>query len=421
MSIQLGSTNTGSSDVSMVLKNTMLEFEDSSVLAKHTRRRRSLTDADMLEPSSAEQETQDDLSTPGSSTPSTWKSVFAGSSTPSVVASSGSVCGSHHEEEEERRNPELQPQLWFGDVPPAAVVQVGIEASITVGDLRSPGCTPQHSPQQAPQYASPAWTPMQPAWQAADADAEAAQAFGFFLPPAAEWAPDQQAMWWPQLDESNVSPDQFAAAETDMNCYWMGADGLYYSMDPSAMPEMAPGTWDEGAEMDGMHFQMQDYSMLEITTVPVHADDHKTTVMIRNLPAGYTRDMLIELIDSEGFRFRYDFAYLPVDFGSGVSLGYGFINLLTHDDAEEFFEHFGGFSNWQCGSDAVCSVSWGEPCQGLEAHVERYRNSPVMHGSVPDSWKPILLRRGETVEFPVPTKKIKAPKIRSRPESFLKA
>lgn len=29
----------------------------------------------------------------------------------------------------------------------------------------------------------------------------------------------------------------------------------------------------------------------------------------------------------------------------------------------------------------VCQVGWSGPHQGFEAHVERYRNSPVMHRS----------------------------------------
>ena len=29
----------------------------------------------------------------------------------------------------------------------------------------------------------------------------------------------------------------------------------------------------------------------------------------------------------------------------------------------------------------VCQVTWSGPHQGLDGHVERYRNSPVMHKS----------------------------------------
>jgi len=35
---------------------------------------------------------------------------------------------------------------------------------------------------------------------------------------------------------------------------------------------------------------------------------------------------------------------------------------------------------------------------------------------MPDEWKPALFAQGVRVEFPAPTKKIKAPKVRSRKE-----
>jgi len=58
----------------------------------------------------------------------------------------------------------------------------------------------------------------------------------------------------------------------------------------------------------------------------------------------------------------------------------------------------------------VCSVSWSQPLRGLEAHVDRYRNSPLMHALVPDTYRPLLFRDGQRIAFPPPTKKIKAPR-----------
>ena len=44
-----------------------------------------------------------------------------------------------------------------------------------------------------------------------------------------------------------------------------------------------------------------------------------------------------------------------------------------------------------------------------QAHVERYRNSPVMHRSVPDEYEPVIFKNGVRKNFPRPTKKVKAP------------
>jgi len=141
----------------------------------------------------------------------------------------------------------------------------------------------------------------------------------------------------------------------------------------------------------------------------------RTTVMLRNMPNNYTRDMLLELVDSMGFAGCYDFAYLPVDFKSQAGLGYAFINFVSSAEAQRCFDNFEGFSEWKVPSEKVCTVTWGSPYQGLEAHIERYQNSPVMHHSIPDEWKPVLIDQGVRIAFPAPTKPIKTPKVRQQP------
>jgi len=79
-------------------------------------------------------------------------------------------------------------------------------------------------------------------------------------------------------------------------------------------------------------------------------------------------------------------------------------------DAVQFRRAFHGFSSWRIASPKVCNVGWGEAHQGLSAHIERYRNSPLMHESVPDEYRPILLCGGRRVPFPAPTKRIKPPR-----------
>lgn len=137
-----------------------------------------------------------------------------------------------------------------------------------------------------------------------------------------------------------------------------------------------------------------------------------TTVMLRNIPNAYTREMLKDLLDAHGFRGCYDFLYLPVDFRNRVNLGYAFVNLLSHSEALRLTFALHGFASWLTGSSKVCEVSWSHPIQGLADHVERYRNSPVMHSSMPEEYKPMLFSSGIRVPFPPPTKPIKAPKKR---------
>jgi len=161
--------------------------------------------------------------------------------------------------------------------------------------------------------------------------------------------------------------------------------------------------------------QWADQTVIATEDSDADAQEWRTTVMLRNMPNNYTRDMLLELVDSMGFAGCYDFAYLPVDFKSQAGLGYAFINFVSTAEAQRCFDCCEGFSEWKVPSEKVCTVTWGSPYQGLEAHIERYQNSPVMHHSIPDEWKPVLLGQGVRIAFPPPTKPIKTPKVRQQP------
>merc|ERR1711920_870548 len=108
----------------------------------------------------------------------------------------------------------------------------------------------------------------------------------------------------------------------------------------------------------------------------------KTTVMLKNVPPNYTTEKLVKLLDDEGFNKLYDFAYLPVDFKKKTRLGYAFVNMINHAVAVSFVTHFDGLENGREVSidpkmPKVFEVKWGKlHCK--EAHVERYRNSPLM-------------------------------------------
>lgn len=139
----------------------------------------------------------------------------------------------------------------------------------------------------------------------------------------------------------------------------------------------------------------------------------RTTVYMKNLPSSLTREDLLALFDSCGFAQQYDFVYLPLDFAKQVTLGYAFVNLVTPAIAERFWNVFAGFSDWKVPSDDVCELLWSQTYQGLQMHVDRYRNSPLLHEAVPDNCRPMLFKDGERIAFPPPTKPIKAPRLKN--------
>uniref|UniRef100_A0A7S2Q685 Mei2-like C-terminal RNA recognition motif domain-containing protein n=1 Tax=Zooxanthella nutricula TaxID=1333877 RepID=A0A7S2Q685_9DINO len=137
-----------------------------------------------------------------------------------------------------------------------------------------------------------------------------------------------------------------------------------------------------------------------------------TSVMLRNLPRSLTRDVLVQALDCAGFAGRYDFLYVPIDFKTGANLGYALINLIAPSVAALLWAVLEGFADWGVPGAGACEVSWSRPLQGLEAYVEKYRNSPVMHADVADQWKPAIFRCGVRAAFPMPTKALKTPKTR---------
>jgi len=147
--------------------------------------------------------------------------------------------------------------------------------------------------------------------------------------------------------------------------------------------------------------------MSEATKRPPVLNEERTTVVLRNLPDSCTRAIVLALLQNRGFAVSCDFLYLPMQFKLRKHLGYAFLNFVSHAEAVRFRDSFDGFAA------SSVTVDWSEPSQGLQEHVERFRNSPVMHETVPDDWKPILLKNGQIVDFPAPTKKIKAPRLRA--------
>jgi len=143
------------------------------------------------------------------------------------------------------------------------------------------------------------------------------------------------------------------------------------------------------------------------------AETERTTIMLRNLPNDYTRDMVLGLLDEHGFASCYNFVYVPMDNKRRLGLGYAFVNLSKPADAHRAFDVLAGFAEWKVpGSIKVLEVAWGNPLQGFDAHVERYRNSPIMHPDVPDAFKPVVFDKGVRIEFPAPTQPLKAPRSR---------
>jgi hypothetical protein len=209
----------------------------------------------------------------------------------------------------------------------------------------------------------------------------------------------------------------YSLAAVPVMCYVVPPGNNMFGSEDSAGPSKAAGKWAKNTPARG---RPQNNKVTKAPYVEnsnfgggkAAAESEYTTVILRNLPLECTRDMLLQILDSEGFWGCYDFLHLPVDFQTKAGLGYALLNLVNHKAAARVKSHFTDFSLWPVQSDNVCTVAWNTPQQGLAVHVDRYRNSPLMHASVPEGYRPVIFKNGLRVNFPAPNTRIRAPRIR---------
>jgi hypothetical protein len=92
-----------------------------------------------------------------------------------------------------------------------------------------------------------------------------------------------------------------------------------------------------------------------------------------------------------------------------ASFGYLFVNFLKHDDAARALQCLLGQPIGEPGA-VVEKTEWSNPHQGIDCHLKRFRDCPVMHRLVPAEFKPIYLRDGTPAKFPPPTRELVAPR-----------
>lgn len=106
------------------------------------------------------------------------------------------------------------------------------------------------------------------------------------------------------------------------------------------------------------------------------SEQNKTTLMIRNIPNKYSKELMLDTID-ELFKGCYDFFYLPIDFKNNCNVGYAFINFKDLEHIKPFFEKFNG-KRWACfNSEKICSIKYAR-IQGKQECEVHFKDSSLM-------------------------------------------
>lgn len=120
-------------------------------------------------------------------------------------------------------------------------------------------------------------------------------------------------------------------------------------------------------------------------------DANVTTLMIRNVPNLYTRSMLMEELDSLGFKLEFDFIYLPIDKVTQWNVGYAFVNFTSNEAARRCVDVMTNytFCRFEHGSGKVAQVSIAH-IQGFERNLQYYSNTAVQCARI-QSHRPLVL------------------------------
>ncbi|KAF9670484.1 hypothetical protein SADUNF_Sadunf13G0073900 [Salix dunnii] len=125
---------------------------------------------------------------------------------------------------------------------------------------------------------------------------------------------------------------------------------------------------------------------------PVLPNGQDTTVMIKNIPNRYTREMLMEFLDrhcmmenekaklqdpgssKEAIVSAFDFLYLPIDFGREANKGYAFVNFTDARAAYRFYLSTNHQAWDACQSSKIREIACAR-LQGKEQLVRHFERS----------------------------------------------
>jgi hypothetical protein len=121
------------------------------------------------------------------------------------------------------------------------------------------------------------------------------------------------------------------------------------------------------------------------------------SVMVRNIPNRYSQQMLRTEIDKAGFKGKYNFFYLPIDFGQRANLGYAFIDFQDVETAAQFIATFEGEKLRKFKSRKILSIS-PAVYQGLPANLNHFAKAALQRITNP-RFQPKVFQHGQAISF----------------------
>lgn len=102
--------------------------------------------------------------------------------------------------------------------------------------------------------------------------------------------------------------------------------------------------------------------------------------MIKNIPAKFTQNDLIQIIDQH-YRGKYNYFYLPMDMKTKLNSGFAFINMISPFFILDFYLQF-NCVKWSdmittSQSQKLCKIVYANT-QGIEEVLKEFSNKSIM-------------------------------------------
>ena len=114
---------------------------------------------------------------------------------------------------------------------------------------------------------------------------------------------------------------------------------------------------------------------VDITKI-LSLEDRRTTIMIKNIPNKFTRELLVSTID-QNFKGTYDLFILPTDGNRNKNFGYSFINFLSSYFIPYFYFMFNNKKWSGTNSKKICEITYSK-IQG-KANLITYYASKIIY------------------------------------------
>lgn len=133
-----------------------------------------------------------------------------------------------------------------------------------------------------------------------------------------------------------------------------------------------------------------DYSRYIIDINKVKSgEDSRLTLMLKNIPNGFTQSFLLEVLDSF-VKNQYDFFYMPVDFKTNCNLGFGYVSMINTQSVVSLYNAL-NHKRWpNTPSTKICEVNYAR-MQGRSDMQKLCKDWAIMQ--LPEKYRPVFFEK----------------------------